>query len=59
MKIDLEAVNKALDKKSKGIIRCEMVQPCLDVQIGRSKEEITTREEQCNIHLCERRILLK
>ncbi len=59
LKIDLEAVNKALDKKSKGIIRCEMVQPCLDVQIGRSKEEITTREEQCNIHLCERRILLK
>ena len=59
LKIDLAEVDKALDKKSKGIIRCEKLQPCLDVQIGRAKEAVTTIEEQCNIHLCERRILLK
>lgn len=59
LKLDLEAVEKALDKKSKGIIRCEKVHPCLDVQIGRAKEEITTIEEHCNIHVDARIIQLK
>lgn len=56
---ELRTVNKALDKKSKGRIRCEKLYPALDVQIGRSTEEITTIEEQCNIHVEENRILLK
>lgn len=56
---ELRVVNKALDKKSKGRIRCEKLYPVLDVQIGRSTEEITTIEEDCNIHVEENRILLK
>ncbi|MCI8415206.1 MAG: DUF342 domain-containing protein [Ruminiclostridium sp.] len=51
LKTELGIANKALDKKSKGIIRCEKLYPCLDVQIGRFKEEITTIEEDCNIHV--------
>ena len=56
---ELRLVNKALDKKSKGRIRCEVVHPCLDVQIGRLTEEITTVDENCNIHVEENHILLK
>lgn len=56
---ELRIVNKALDRKSKGRIRCEKLYPVLDVQIGRSTEEITTIEEGCNIHVEENRILLK
>ena len=56
---ELKAVNKTLDKKSRGRIRCEKLYPALDVQIGRSTEEITTIEEGCNIHVEENRILLK
>ena len=56
---ELRIVNKALDRKSKGRIRCEKLYPVLDVQIGRSTEEITTIEEGCNIHVEESRILLK
>ncbi len=56
---ELKAVNKTLDKKSRGRIRCEKLYPALDVQIGRSTEEITTIEENCNIHVEENRILLK
>lgn len=51
LKADLETVNKALDKKSKGIIRCEKLYPTLSVQIGRIKEEVITIEEDCNIHV--------
>jgi len=56
---ELKTVNKMLDKKSKGRIRCDKLYPLLDVQIGRLTEEITTIEEACNIHVEENRILLK
>ena len=56
---ELKSLNKALDKKSKGRIRCEKLYPFLDVQIGRLSEEITTVEEDCNIHVEENRVLLK
>lgn len=56
---ELRAVNKALDRKSKGKIRCEKLYPTLSVQIGRLTEEITTVEEECSIHAEENRILLK
>ena len=52
-------MNRALDRKSRGRIRCEKLHPFLDVQIGRLTEEITTIEENCNIHVEENRILLK
>lgn len=55
---ELKNVNKALDRKSKGRIRCEKLYPCLEVQIGRATEEITTVEENCNIHVEESGILL-
>lgn len=44
------ALSTLLDKKSKGRIRCEQLYPFLDVQIGKLTEEITTTEENCNIH---------
>ncbi len=56
---ELRTVSKALDKKSKGRVRCEQLHPFLEVQIGRSIEKITTIEENCNIHVEENRILLK
>ena len=56
---ELRLVNKALDRKSKGRIRCEKLFPFLDVQIGRLTEELTTMEEFCNIHVEENGILLK
>ena len=59
MAAELKTVNKMLDKKSKGRIRCDKLYPLLDVQIGRLTEEITTIEEACNIHVEENRILLK
>lgn len=56
---ELRTVNKALDRKSRGRIRCEKLYPLLEVQIGRLTEEITTVEEACNIHVEENRMLLK
>jgi len=56
---ELKVVNKALDRKSKGRVRCEKLQPFLDVQIGRLTEEITTIEEDCNIHVEENHIVLQ
>ena len=56
---ELKTVQRALDKKSKGRIRCEKLYPYLDVQIGRLTEEITTIEEECNIHVEDSRIFLK
>lgn len=55
---ELRAVNKVLDKKSKGRIRCEKLYPILEVQIGRAAEEITSEEEDCNIHVEESSIVL-
>ena len=55
---ELRTVNKALDRKSKGRIRCEKLYPLLDVQIGRAAEEITTVEENCDIHVEENTLLL-
>lgn len=56
---ELKVLNKALDKRSKGRIRCEKIYPLLNVRIGRLKEEITTIEEGCEIHVEENSILLK
>lgn len=56
---ELKILNKALERKSKGRIRCDKVYPFLEVQIGKLTEEITTMEEACNIHMEENRILLK
>ncbi|MCI8477454.1 MAG: DUF342 domain-containing protein [Oscillospiraceae bacterium] len=53
------ALNKELDKRCKGRIRCEKLYPFLEVQFGRLKEEVTTIEENCKIHVEENRILLK
>ena len=55
----LKNVNLALNKKSKGRVRCEKLFPVLVVQIGRLTEEITTIEENCNIHAEDNRILLE
>ena len=52
-------MNKALEKRSKGRIRCEKLYPFLEVRIGRLKEEITTIEEGCNIHVEDGCIQLK
>lgn len=59
LKNELRDVNKALDKKSKGRIRCEKLYPFLDVQIGRLTEEVITVEEKCNIHVDEGSIHLE
>ena len=59
LKSELKNVNKALDKKSKGRIRCEKLYPFLDVRIGRLTEEVTTIEEDCNIHVEENTIHLE
>ena len=42
---ELEGNPLGVFRKSKGRIRCEKLYPVLDVQIGRSTEEITTIEE--------------
>lgn len=59
LKNELKAVNKELDKKSKGRIRCEKLYPSLEVQIGRATETIETAEEACNIRVEESRMLFK
>lgn len=56
---ELKTVNKALEKRSKGRIRCEKLYPNLSVRIGKASEEVITEEEDCNIHVEENRILLK
>lgn len=55
---ELRTVNADLDKKTKGRIGCEKLYPSLEVQIGRVREEITTEEEQCSIHVEDHRIFL-
>lgn len=50
LKADLYGVNKVLEKRSKGRIRCEELYPFLDVRIGNLAEEIITIEENCSIH---------
>ena len=51
LKAELLEVNKVLDKKTKGRIRCEKLFPVLNVQIGKFMEEIITIEEKCSIHV--------
>lgn len=55
----LKTLNKSLEKKSKGRIRCEEVYPILSVQIGKLMEEITEEQEGCDIHAEDYRIILK
>lgn len=59
LKNELKSINKELDKKSRGRIRCEKLFPSLEVQIGRLTEEITTAEEGCNIRAEDNRMFLK
>lgn len=56
---EFKVVNKELDKKSRGRIRCEKINPTLDVQIGRLSEQIITIEEGCNIRVEDSRILIQ
>jgi len=56
---ELKTVNKVLDRKSKGRIRCEKLHPFLDVRIGRLTEEITTIEENCDIHVKDNHIVME
>lgn len=59
LQLELKNVNKALEAKNKGKIRCEKLYPCLEVRLGKLKEEITTIEEGCNIHVKDNSIVLK
>ena len=56
---ELRTANKALNKPSKGRVRCEKLYPFLDVQIGRLTEEVITIEENCDIHVAENKIVLE
>lgn len=56
---ELAGLDKVLDKKSTGRIKCEKLYPFVTVRIGRLTEEITTAEENCNIHIVGNRMLLK
>lgn len=56
---ELSALDKVLDKKSKGCIQCEKLYPLLEVQIGRLTAEIDTAEENCNIHAMDSRIHIR
>ncbi|MDE6260589.1 MAG: FapA family protein [Oscillospiraceae bacterium] len=56
---ELACLDKILDKKSTGRIKCEKLYPYVTVRIGRLTEEITTAEENCNIHIVGNRMLLK
>lgn len=56
---ELGHLDKVLDKKSTGRVQCEKLYPLVTVRIGRLAEEVTTAEENCNIHLVGNRMLLK
>lgn len=53
LKLELRDVNRALEKRSRGRIRCEKLFPVLEVQIGKLTAEVITIEEKCNIHVDE------
>lgn len=59
LRMDLRIVNKALDAKTKGKIRCEKLYPFLDVQFGKRKIEIITIEDDCDLHVKDNCIVLK
>ena len=59
LKAELGQLDKVLDKKSAGRIQCETLYPLVTVRMGRLTEEITTAEENCNIHMVGNRMLLK
>lgn len=56
---ELSILDEVLRKKSTGRIQCEKLHPFLEVQIGRLTQEITTVEENCNIHAVDSWILLR
>ena len=56
---ELKCFDQVLDKRGKGRVRCEKLFPTLEVQIGKLTEEITTAEENCNIHIIDNKIILK
>ena len=55
---ELAILDKVLEKKSGGRIRCGKLYPVLDVQIGRQTQEITSVEENCNIRAINSQILI-
>ena len=55
----LKKVNQTLSGKTEGRIRCERLYPVLEVQIGLLTEEITTEEENCDIHVEDNEIHLE
>lgn len=57
--LEMKALHKELDRKTKGRIRCGKVYPVLEIQIGRLKEEISLEDEDCNIHCEQNRILMR
>ena len=57
--VELQYLDQVLSKKSKGRVRCEKLYPFLDIRIGRLAEEIISIEEDCNIHVEDRKICLK
>lgn len=56
---ELRAINKELDKKSRGRLRCDIIYPALDVQIGRFTKKIVDLEDNCNIRVEDNRIIMK
>lgn len=56
---ELKSLNRAMEKKSKGRVRCEKLYPLLNVRIGKLRKEFDSAEEDCNIHAEESRIYLK
>lgn len=56
---ELRGLDQVLDKKSAGSVQCEKLYPLLSVRIGRLAEEITTAEENCNIHVGGSRIFMR
>ena len=57
--VEVGELDKILDKKSAGRIRCEKLYPVLTVQIGKVTEEITAGAEDCNIHISGNKIALR
>ena len=56
---ELSILDEVLRKKSSGRIQCEKLHPFLEIQFGRLTQEITTEEENCNIHVIDNWVLLR
>ena len=56
---ELSILDELLRKRSTGRIQCQRLHPFLEVQIGKLTQEITTEEENCNIHAVDSWIFLR